>query len=148
MGVMWPFAVTPCFLSEFAIEQQGHRKIRSRGKCLFVFLLLLFYFIDRVLPLSETYRHGWRKVKIATQSIHIMLCYFNGFVYMLSFFFPGPAFWYFMDNGYGLYGHYDLLENYNGYVYIFRACHWRLPAAYYLQGVAIQFVQFAKQNNQ
>ena len=108
---------------------------------MFVFLLLLFYFSDRVLPLSETYRHGRREVKIATQSIHIMLCYFNGFVYRLSFFFPGPAFWYFMDNGYGLYGHYDLLEYYNGYVYIFRACHWRLPAAYYLQGVAIQFVQ-------
>jgi hypothetical protein len=45
------------------------------------FLLLLFYFSDRVLPLGETYRHGWRKAKIATQSIHIMLCHFNGFVY-------------------------------------------------------------------
>jgi hypothetical protein len=30
---------------------------------------------------------------------------------------------------------------YNGYVYIFRACHWRLTAAHYLQAVAVQFVQ-------
>ena len=44
-----------------------------------------------------------------------------------------------------LYEHYDLLEYYDGYVYIFRACHWRLPGAHYLQAVA---VQFAKQNNQ
>ena len=28
----WQFAVTSCFLSESAIEEQGHRKIRSRGK--------------------------------------------------------------------------------------------------------------------
>jgi hypothetical protein len=65
---------------------------------LFVFLLLLFYFSDRVLPLSETYRHGWRKAKIATQSIHIMLCYFNGFVYRLSFCSQGQHFDIFMDN--------------------------------------------------
>ena len=65
---------------------------------LFVFLLLLFYFPDRVRPLGETYRHGWRKAKIATQSIHIMLCYFNGFVYRLSFCSQGQHFDIFMDN--------------------------------------------------
>jgi hypothetical protein len=31
-GVTWQFSVTPCFLSDSAIEEQGHRKIRSRGK--------------------------------------------------------------------------------------------------------------------
>ena len=65
---------------------------------MFVFLLLLFYFSDRVLPLCETYRHGWRKTKIATQSIHIMLCYFNGFVYRLSFSSQGQHCDIFMDN--------------------------------------------------
>jgi hypothetical protein len=65
---------------------------------MFVFLLLLFYFSDRVLPLSETYRHGWRKAKIATQCIHIMLCYFNGFVYRLSFCSQVQHFDIFMDN--------------------------------------------------
>ena len=98
-GVTWQFAVTPYFLSESAIEEQGHRTIRSRGKVFLKFpthphqlsvnnkkfLLLLFYFSDRVLPLSETYRHGWRKAKIATQRIHIMLSYFNGFIHRLSF---------------------------------------------------------------
>jgi hypothetical protein len=65
---------------------------------LFVFLLFLFYFSDRVLPLGETYRHGWRKAKIATQSIHTMLCYFNGFVYRLSFCCQGQHFDIIMDN--------------------------------------------------
>ena len=64
----------------------------------FVFLLLLFYFSDRVLPLGEAYRHGWGKAKIATQSIHIMLCYFNGFVYRLSFCSQSQHFDIFMDN--------------------------------------------------
>jgi hypothetical protein len=36
--------------------------------------------------------------KIATQSIHIMLCYFNGFVYRLSFCSQGQHFDIFMDN--------------------------------------------------
>ena len=31
-------------------------------------------------------------MKIATQNIHIMLCYFNGFVYRLSFFSQGQHF--------------------------------------------------------
>jgi hypothetical protein len=35
--------------------------------------------------------------KIATQSIHIMLCYFNGFVYRLSFCSHGQHFDIFMD---------------------------------------------------
>jgi hypothetical protein len=59
---------------------------------------LLFYFSDRVLPLSETYRHGWRKAKIATQRIHIMLSYFNGFVHRLSFCSQGQHFDIFMEN--------------------------------------------------
>jgi hypothetical protein len=64
---------------------------------IYIFLLLIlfiqdFYFSDRVLPLGETYRHGWRKTKIATQSIHIMLFYFNGFVYRLSFCFQGQLY--------------------------------------------------------
>jgi hypothetical protein len=38
-----------------------HQLSVNNKKFLFVFPLLLFYFSDRVLPLSETYRHGWRK---------------------------------------------------------------------------------------
>jgi hypothetical protein len=106
--------VTPYFLSESAIEEQGRRKIRSRGKVFLKFhthphqlsvnnkkfcsIFCCCYFIFIVLPLSETYRHGWRKAKIATQSIHIMLCYFNGFVYRLSFCSQGQLFDISMDN--------------------------------------------------
>ena len=169
-GGTWQYAVTSYFLSESAIkaQRQGHRKIRSRRKVFLKFpthphqlsvnnkkfcsFFCCCYFIFQIesFLLSETYRHGWRKAKIATQSIHIMLCYFNEFVYRLSFCSHGQHFDIFMDNVdmQGLSEHYGLLEYYNGYVYIFRACHWRLPAAYYLQAVAVQFVQFAKQNNQ
>jgi hypothetical protein len=41
-----------------------------------------------------------------------------------------------MDNGYGFYGHYDLLEYYNGYVYIFRSSRddrFRLREGLYLK---------------
>jgi hypothetical protein len=130
---------------------------------------------------------------LTSVSIHIIyVCYFNGFVYRLSFCSQGQHFDIFMDNVDMVYMNimicwniimvmciyfgpaimvermfpiavwwklssttttnqmvvatqfsHDLLEYYNGYVYIFWACHWRLSAAHYLQAVVVQFVQFA-----
>jgi hypothetical protein len=109
---------------------------------------LLFYFSDRVLPIGETYRHGWGKAKIATQSIHIMLCYFNGFVYRLSFCSQGQHFDIFMDNVDMVYMNIMICWN----IIMVMCIYFGLPLMFAGNPLSpnrgVQFVQFTKQTNQ